>query len=169
MLVGIGVGGGYHGNGRRFEIGIMSLHDIPIGTQIVGIERAHVGAESFGVLDVPYGERVVVAADEKNGVLVDARQNVHRIVAAYGSASAIVVVPCLSCHLERNEDAGGERYSGSDAPCMDFPFFVDFSQRFAYQSIQPYYAEPDPNGKSIERAGERIVALACLAGDLIQV
>ena len=96
---------GLHRERSRFVSGTAHLGHVPIGGKIGEIDNSHVGAPAFHFLRIPQRECVVVTAGKYDSVFVNACQVVHAEVAASIAAGAVVVVPCLADHLERNEYA----------------------------------------------------------------
>ena len=74
---------------------------------------------------------------------------------------AIVVVPCLRRHLNRDKETGQSHNTRQRHQLLLEPFLQKF--------VDGSYTEAYPNGKSIERADVGIVALTWLERRLVEI
>ena len=150
-----------HWQRSRFVGRTAHLCHIPVGGEIRHVDHSDVGAVAFHFLCIPEREGVVVAGGEDDAVFVYARQVVHAEVAAGIASAAVVVVPCLAYHLERNEYA--ECHCCNDKSRTDFLFSVGhlnavfaffFARNLAHgirqQFVKTSHAHAYPDGKGIE-------------------
>ena len=92
---------------------------------------------------------------------VHALQIVGSEITTGEAAGTVVVVPSLTNHLQRNQQATGCPRQSSDEMGLFQPFLKEI--------YEEAYAQSNPDGKGIERAGIGIVALARLERSLIEI
>ena len=123
--------------GRTFH-----LVCIPASAQIHQVADTCIGAYVFHFSAIPQWEGFVVTVDKQNGVsfLLQCVQVILSHVMADHSSAAVVVIPCLACHLQGNQDS---HYSGqkNGSRRFQFPF---------QQSSNAGNSHSGPDGKSIK-------------------
>ena len=149
------------GNGWRVVGRTLHLVDVPVGLQIGEVANAGIGAEAFRLLSIPKREGVVVAVgiDDWEVAFRQRLKVVAAEVPAGISATSVVVVPRLPCHLDGHEDAKATEHCANHLVLQQLLQVVG----------DACHSETYPYRVSVEGAGVCIVAFTRLHWRLVKV
>ncbi len=80
----------------------LHLINIPIGIQQTQVHHAHVGTNTFHLLRIPQGERVIITVGENDGVGCAAVQVVFGKIAGRVTTASVVVIIILKGQNKRH-------------------------------------------------------------------
>ena len=84
---------------------VVHLVDIPVGLQIARITYTYIRTDTFHLLCVPQRECVIITIRKYDSVRLARFQIVRTEITANITVRAIMVVPVLRTHLDRNQQA----------------------------------------------------------------
>ena len=162
-------------------VGVVGEVDGAAGLEALGIEvdklvvadkgdvfDLDVGADVFDLLKVPKGEGVVVAVAEEDGSLgmaVARVQDVGTGVVGNVAVAAVVVVPVLEGHEGRCGKDDKVYAVGTEA---GKDFLVILFELLSFGK-EPFGAEGDKDGESVETEDVGVVAFARFVGGMVEV
>ena len=91
------------------------LVDVPVGLQVAQVTNTRVGTYAFYLLVVPQGEGVVITVreDDRVSFILHGHEVVLTEVATGVTTGAVVVIPCLTGHLDGYNHTGYTHSSGN--------------------------------------------------------
>ncbi len=120
---------------------VLQLFAVPRGIKQTEVDHADVASNARCVLQVPDGESVVIAAGEKNRVLITALQQIICIV------KGDVVVMAIMCLIVLGEHVDRTRYQQKNCQDNTHGFvFTDFREQHIHDAVDPD-ASPDRKGE----------------------
>ena len=140
---------------------------LPFGRLAVGlaaqqrnIDHLHIASKTLDLLHIPQRKRIVVAYSEQDAVCVARIEEVGCRVTGNIASRAVVVVPVLAAHKQRNAN---DKQPQSRLHRTTCPLAAEFVRN---QCCRP---KSNPNGEGIERKHVGVVAFARLIHRVVKV